>query len=327
MNKLKIITLALLLPCLASADGVNATWIDTSTDAGNWLTIANWSGTDRAPTNVADKASFSSAVGAKTVLLPHLRNCSGLTSSIYLMGLDEVSGLAGYTIDVGAKLLSTYSASQQHDKLLQVRETSDFYGVWRARTAGWPGAAAFSGLALVPNAGDVPVVRNVDVAHGFRIIVPNRTASAKVGSLTTGGRLEANYGLNFTAGGHIEIERPAGGRTDLLNAFGSITFKGTVRPADASVPVPGAWLHLDANARETLSTDGVYVSRWNDVSGNGRYAAAPSDAHRPFVRPGAANGRNAVDFGGREIGDELGVSFQVRCVCLHDLERGLHGCA
>lgn len=280
----------------------SAVWTNVTSRSANWQTLGNWRSPDggeiaAAPTTTVDTAAFA---------------------PFPFEGWTQLQTI-GYTIDGDSRtriehgLASLTDGDGPYSRRIVKFNTQYLYGCWEngiwltlLDPNGFGGffmsSEGQAGVRL-PAASEsfVPELSNVSAAHRFDVDVP--AAKARLDSVYEGGSL-VKHGA-----GELEIRGTTGADTQIHVNEGSVTLIGRKAPDPGDdLPVPGAWMHLDATRRETMLTyydpaDGrTYVTNWADVRGAGRPVAFFNPAwgdsnHAPFLNGEFSVAGTVMDFG------------------------------
>lgn len=190
------------------------------------------------------------------------------------------------------------------------------YGVWLvvqdivAPDFLWKFANGQIGLRLPSTGSKTIAVSHVSPVNGLEIEVPTSGTKATIETVHDGVLVKRGAG-------ELEVKTTSGLGARFHVTKGTLTLDGSgASEVGDDVPVPGAWMHLDAdNAATRLGYTGDdgrhYVTNWSDVRGNGTYAylntgRTATDAKpafkAPFLNTTLIPGRTVMDFG-RAYGD------------------------
>ena len=190
------------------------------------------------------------------------------------------------------------------------------YGVWLtvqdvvAPDFLWKFATGQIGFRMPSTSTRTLALSHVSAKNRLDVSVPTVGTKATVETVHEGGAIVKR------GAGELEVKGTTGSDTFFHVAEGTLTLDGRVASDEGDdVPVPGAWLHLDADRVDTMKwyagDDGrTYVTNWADVRGNGAYAyydaawkRAASQTyltdttHAPFLNSTLVDGRSVMDFG------------------------------
>lgn len=295
----------------------NASGVQSMTEANTlWGVPANWTNFQGealsvAPTNGADRfviglPSLESPPAQTSSVWPYTWTLSTRTSGkAYSVNpaIVSISGGERYTIKHSSAVVNWIDYSSMGERKFTVENPNDFMGFWRTEE---PNAY----LDLAGATGDfVPVVHNLFTEFRGQVSVP-ADGIARVDTL-------ADDGILVKRGqGELQIGQTVGEQGGLHVRAGKIALDGVDPDGQGlSMLLAKATFHLDATAGDSLvksNAEGrVWVTRWNDVRGNGRYAYVPAGAwggseyyvqstHAPFLSENASGtGLDMVDFGSR----------------------------
>ena len=286
----------------------NAKWADTV----NW-TDAVGGHPERPPTNgeavVLGAADATAAHHlAQSIVLDFPAGGMNVWPNYYIGPLAERDNFAEVAGDAyhhrSIYVDNGYGALWEYPRILNLMDPNGYLGYWSQKY----GHVRY----VLPSTADKTLsMYGLSAATRPAVKVPTVGTKAKIQIVHEAGTIEKL--------GDGELEVGVGGvGVQYHVSAGTLTLNG--RPIDVKpdagddVPVPGAWLHLDASRTDTMlfgasEGDGrQYVTNWCDVRGNGVYARF-NDAwsttvshlqktiHAPFVNGNVVAGKTVMDFG------------------------------
>lgn len=252
--------------------GFGATWTNVTDKEAKVSVAANWQEGVAPAFNDA-----SSPVDVSLAGNPDLLQTVAIDSS-YVNGTWHIGKLEGSS-------RRRIALNNGNCRRVSVSDASDFFGYFR-NFGGW------CGLYAAGDAGTTHTARQV-VATGRFTFGAAVGVTQTVERLFGYGRFDVNEKYYHSdVGGTVEIvASESGPRLDATVNAGKIVLHGVPYAAPSVVGDP--FLHLDASQTGSLAVekaDGrTCVRQWNDVRGNGLYAAADDDAYRPFLSDGCVN--------------------------------------
>ncbi|MDD4621821.1 MAG: hypothetical protein PHG71_01135, partial [Kiritimatiellae bacterium] len=311
-----------------TAFATDAVWTNTVSKSASWTNGVDW--TDGlgnplvyAPTNgedivisALDPLPAASAYipdsgmnGMQTINTGATANNAARTGEIDPV-IGAVTGDERHTIQIDALFNSgtfvyfRYLPKNPTDgvagRYLDIANPNGFTGYWSPY-------GVFSRLLLHPAAGFTPVLHNLSSACRPVVCVPGEGLRAEIGNLYGGGTLDK------TGAGELAINSTGGEKTRIILSGGSIELAGKASD-ELSALLNQAALHLDASDDTTLTkvadSDGLMVTRWDDVRKNGIYAGhsdfqSASEYFLPyctnplFRASATAKGMPLIDFGAK----------------------------
>ena len=302
---------ALLALAAGSSCAVDAVWVNSTDKTPSWRTLTNWedesgAAVESVPLSTADSATFPAgaiSVGALQKAVIEVEGTEMTWTELGLGGLTDENPHPRHAVSIGS---SFYANCWEVSAWLTLLDPNRFSGYLTSESAGF-------GIRLPSTAGNPLWLAGISLRNHANVDVPTANTKATLGAIYEGGTLRKR------GAGELAVEGSAGIGTQIHVRDGTLTLVGrsaavAADPGD-DVPVPGAWLHLDANRLDTMKTyvdaeDGrTYVTNWCDVRGNGvcayynagytpqgkSYLVATT--HAPYVSDTAVEGRTVVDFG------------------------------
>ncbi len=269
----------------AAEAGVTAAWVPTAAGTYSITNLANWSGTDRIPTNAADTVHFApgpaAIEGAQTIQFPTVK------TSRHVWDLGTFDGAANQVLCGGLGNTANNSAIIRlgnPNGFPGSYETQDFNTTWRVSAT-----EAFT-----------PFLASVKTARG-PIVEVEGSGTARIG------RLDGGEVLQKAGTGDLAIDDVTSvAATRIRTNGGTLTVALAPSEAAPTLPVAAPAVWFDAARVDTLTVDAEpdangrrFVAEWSDANG-GAVCARPFDAAtRPFLSAVAQadDGTPLVDFG------------------------------
>ena len=277
--------------------GIAANWTNS---AGAALTVAPTNAADRFAVTLPELGLGNASLYRKTISTK--TSGGGVAANLAVdPSVASISGGERYTIrhaDVAEASTIQYPAV---GRVFTVENPNGFTGFWEMQE---PRSRVCLGGA---DGTFVPVLWNLDLLYRATVSVPADGT----------GRIEALAGdgvLVKTDAGTLEIGTTSGDGNGLFVEGGEIHFDGVAADGcDLQALLAKASFHLDMTADDSFITSNgegrVYVTRWNDVRGNGKFAYVPTSgfstaadkvhfAHAPYVSEETSpTGCRLLDFG------------------------------
>lgn len=189
-----------------------------------------------------------------------------------------LTGACGYTLQIdtleGGREPVYYrpteftpDADGFYHRTFDVANPNGFLGFWEPK-------GIFGKFFLHPSESFVPRLNNLSSKNRPFVDVPGEGMRAEVGNLYDGGMLDK------TGEGELSVESTDGNPTYFWLRGGSLNLSLRTE-SDLQDLFEKAALHLDASDAASLekaeTPDGVVVTKWNDVRGNGSYAFCNSN--------------------------------------------------
>ena len=243
------------LPCAAN-------WIDLDTaSSGSWSELSNWEESlaqKSIPTGANWRVSFPvqpSGFALKTVNLDALTVVNVPNWGYTEIGkIVDNSPFSRYIVNV-ATVLSNNGLVERYARVT-IGDADDFHGYWKS-SYGQTGFVLPSTLSVTRKISNVSAAKDIDLS------VPAEGTMAKVGTVYEGGA-----GTKHGAG-ELEVGATSGTDTRFYVAEGTLTLNGhaQIRDEGDDIPVPAAYLHLDASKTNgwefSKGADGrLYVEKW-----------------------------------------------------------------
>ena len=192
-----------------------------------------------------------------------------------------------YVGDVSGDSRRRIALNKDNSRELRIADASRFQGYIRS-------FHALNSVCNVGEAGSVATVNQVLVEGRQNLRSQNEGSTLVANRVFGTGVFEVNKTVRGSAAnvGTVEIGAIEGGpRAHLKLNGGTLVLHGAPYGSPAVVGDP--FLHLDASddaSLEKAEADGrVFVSRWNDVRGNGLYASQGASDARPFLDGGCVS--------------------------------------
>ncbi len=270
----------------ATEAGVTANWAPTAAGSYAITDAANWTGTDRIPTNAADTIHFvpdpAALAGAQTIYFP------AVTTSRFAWDLGTFDGATNQTLrgsgrDSNATRYGVVRLGNPNG-FLGSYETVDFSTTWRVSAT-----EDFT-----------PFLANVKASKG-PVVEVGGDGTARIGRLY-GGELLQKAGTGNLAVEDVE----SAASTRVRMSGGTLTMGQVPDAATSTLPVAGPAVWFDASRTDTLTVDAEpdengrrFVAEWRDANGGPICARPASASLRPFISEAAraADGTPLVDFG------------------------------
>ena len=287
-------------------------WVDVDTNSAVWRVASNWIDESGQPAVVAPWNDAS-----QTVLFgPHTNSL--VWQTISLDARESTAG--GWTWAEAAMPAISQTGAAAPRRTLEVTTSATTsvgeYGAWLTlqdilpTDLLWTFTHGEFGFRLPSTVDTTLALSHVSAAKRVDVSVPTTGTKATLESVHEGGPLVKR------GAGELEVKATSGSDAFFHVAEGTLTLDGHAESdAGDDVPVPGAWMHLDADRIDTMKfytgNDGrTYVTNWADVRGNGTYAyydaawqRQPSQTyltdttHAPFLNDTLVAGRSVMDFG------------------------------
>lgn len=307
----KLSTSAVMASLALCAGAQDVVWTNDVSSAADWRTTVNWSDGSGRPLAEAPIGNADQSATFVRLSTPELAQ--------------EVDLAARQTTSSGWNWETCVLPSLAEASTLPSRRTLNIstavnsvaeYGVWLvvqdivAPDFLWKFANGQIGLRLPSTDTKTIAVSHVSPVNGLEIEVPTFGTKATIETVHDGVLVKRGAG-------ELEVKTTSGSDARFHVTKGTLTLDGYgASEAGDDVPVPGAWMHLDANNAATrlgyMGDDGRhYVTNWSDVRGNGTYAylntgRAATDVKpafkAPFLNTTLIPGRTVMDFG-RAYGD------------------------
>ena len=252
---------------LASAE--TGVWIMKDKNSGNVADAANWQD-GYVPTNPGDLVTFPNSPGTYvggnvTVNWPNQSST-----------LDFVSGLPYYLIAFASNLTLGDAAS--------------FDGIWR-----------FSGYGCtvsLDNTSGNCLLKRVDNRYRNTVSVP-AGQQAQIGTLAGGS------GIRKAGGGTLVVDETSAKSRDAILSEGEIGFSARAEVVPECGVAPGAYLHFDASAADSITVENGQVTMWRDVRDGAnpttlRKAVGNASWGLPRVAVASLNGLDTLTFGAND---------------------------
>jgi len=272
LTRTAVITIGVVAATLTAASNlfaegsVNGVWTGATGD-GLWATVGNWEN-DAVPSGEDATASFPSGTNT-SVQMP-----------AQAVTIKTLSGTTNFTLLTAAGQTFT------------LKDASGFGGTIDLR----------GGTLSLAGTGNA-VVSNLLATSPSTLDVQNAAATVTVARASGTAELDKT-GAGFLRLAHASIADRQNAQVVLI--AGSLEFAAAEIPASV---LDQAWFHVDASQTNTMTFathNGTnYITRLNDVRGNGRYASPSSGdnytsitaPHAPWLQNDFQNGRSVIDFG------------------------------
>lgn len=291
------------------ADGsTTAVWTNDFQSTALWTEPLNWTDGDgnalaEAPTNGAWDVVISGSTNILEMQTIQWRTPAGMTGGkTYAASVKSLAeqSLAGRRI---INLYNDWNVLKDVGFALTFNDLTSFEGYFSSRY----GKASL----IFPATAEKPFsVGHASPAKRLEVNVPNSDGTVTLQTLYEAGTLDKTGSGTLVLGGargSDNVVHVAGGTLELAG-------RDFEPEAGDDLPVPGAWLHLDANKPDTFKTceiDGrTCVTNWADVRGGDRPYAYFDDqwdrgtkdylietTHPPFMDNTLVAGRTVMNFG------------------------------